>query len=117
MGSKYKYDGISLDDYCASHGLNVGTQRRRIRLYIKKHPEISEDAATKYVIDHRDRVLYKYNGMSLADYCRENDLNYATMVGRIVSLQDKNSKLSNEEATRMAVEEFTDSRFKYFSLQ
>lgn len=114
MGSKYKYDGISLDDYCASHGLNVGTQRSRIRLYIRKHPGVSEDAATKYVIDHRDRVLYKYNGMSLADYCRENDLNYATMVGRIVSLQDKNSKLSNEEATRMAVEEFTDSRFKYF---
>ena len=67
----YKYDGISLDDYCASHGLNVGTQRRRIRLYIKKHPGISEDAATKYVIDHRDRVLYRYNGMSLVDYCRK----------------------------------------------
>jgi len=114
MGSKYKYDGISLDDYCKEHGLNVGTQRRRIRLYIKKHPGVSEDAATKYVIDHRDRVLYKYDGISLADYCRENNLNYATMVRRIVSLQSKNSKLSNDEATRMAVEEFTDSRFKYF---
>lgn len=114
MGSKYKYDGIPLDEYCNANGLNFETQRRRVRLYLTKNPTVSLDAATKYVINHRSRVIYKYDGKSLVDYCEEKDLAYYTIFGRIQSIKKNNPKISNDEATRIAVEEFTDSRLKYF---
>ena len=114
MACKYKYEGIPLDIYCNEHGLNVDTQRRRVRKYIKEHPTISPDDATKFVIDHRSRIIYKYGEKALAEYCRENGLSYTTMVRRIESIQKKNPDLTDDEATRIAVEEFTDSRIKYF---
>lgn len=90
MACKYKYEEIPLDIYCEVHGLNADTQRRRVRKYIKEHPGISPDDATKIVIDNRNRVIYYYNGIPLAEYCRKNDICYSTIVRRIKTLQKKN---------------------------
>lgn len=116
MASKYVYKGIPLDKYCEEHGLNKDTQRRRVQAYLRKHPNTSLDDATKIVMDRRDRVIYKYgeDGKSLADYCREHDILYDTMVRRIKSIKKKKPEISNDEATRIAIEEFNDSRLKYF---
>ena len=50
MGSKYKIDGVSLDVYCKEHDLNFRTQQNRVREYIKKHPNLSEEDAIKLAL-------------------------------------------------------------------
>lgn len=107
MGSKYNYDGIPLDVYCKSHGLNLETQRNRVRNYVKEHPELTVDAATKLALDRCGTRFckYKYNGISLAEYCENNGKNYSSMVDRIEKIKEQDSTISDEEATRIAIKD------------
>lgn len=115
-GSKYKYEGIPLREYCQTHGLNVATQRNRIKTYLNEHPEVGIDEATKIVLDRCGKVFYKYSydGKSLAEYCREKKLPYSKMVSRVESIKEKNPELSDLEATRIAIEETNDNGIKLF---
>ncbi len=116
MGSKYQYEGVPLDEYCKSHGLNVNTQRNRIKRYANEHPELSLDKVTKIVLDKCGTIYckYKYDGMSLSNYCEKNKLNYSSMIDRVISVKNANKDISDDEATRIAVEEKGGPNIKYF---
>ncbi len=116
MGSKYKYEGIPLDEYCKLHSLNLETQRNRVRNYIKKYPELSQDEAVKLALDNCGTryCKYKYKGKSLSLWCKENNENYCKMVSRVESLQEANKTLSLDRIVEIAIEEYNDKGIKYY---
>lgn len=116
MGSKYKYEGMPLDEYCKLHSLNLKTQRNRVRDYIKKYPELSQDEAVKLALDNcgTHYCKYKYKGKSLSSWCEENNQNYSKMISRVESLQDANKTLSLDRIVEIAIEEYNDKGIKYY---
>lgn len=112
--SKYFIDGMSLKKYCQLNNLNVNTQRNRIKQYIEEHPELSEEDAIKLCFKRCGYKYskYNYNGQSLAKYCEENSLNYATIVDRVVAVKKKYN-YTDDEATKFAIEEYTNYKYYY----
>ena len=116
MGSKYKYEGMPLDEYCKLHSLNLNTQRNRVRNYIKKYPELSQDEAVKLALDNCGACYckYKYKGKSLSLWCKENNENYDKMISRVESLRETNKTLSLDRIVEIAIEEYNDKGIKYY---
>lgn len=117
MGSKYIIDGIPLDVYCKKHELNFRTQSNRVRDYIKKHSELSEQDAIKLAISKcgvHPGTKFMYGNISLAEWCRQNDKNYDCMISRVESIKKSFPNVDNYEATRIAIEDYSDNGIKYF---
>lgn len=118
MKSKYIINGISLDIYCKENNLNFRTQSNRVREYIKKHPELSESEAIKLALSkcgtHSYGTKYWYGNISLAEYCRQNDKNYYSMVSRVEDIKKELSDISDNEAVRISIEDYNDRGIKYF---
>ncbi len=117
MGSKYIIDGIPLDVYCKKHELNFRTQSNRVRDYIKKHPELSEQDAIKLAISKcgvHPGTKFMYGNISLAEWCRQNDKSYDCMISRVESIKASFLDIDDNEATRIAIEDYSDKGIKYF---
>ena len=116
MKNKYMIDGMTLKEYCEKKGLNINTQRNRVRQYIVEHPELSQEDAIKLAISKCGTcyIKFSYKGTSLTEYCKKNDINYYTMVSRIEEIIKKNPKITNDEATRIAIEECNDNGIIYY---
>lgn len=56
---------------------------------------------------------YFYNGITLREYCILNHLNYSKYLARVRHLIGKQS-LSVEEAVKIAIDEYTDSRCNFY---
>ena len=118
MGSKYKIDGVSLDVYCKEHGLNFRTQQNRVREYIKKHPNLSEEDAIKLALSRCGTkycgTKFWYKDISLAEYCRRNGKSYDCMISRVENIKMLFPDIDDTEATRIAIEDYSDKGIKYF---
>lgn len=118
MGSKYIVDGIPLDVYCKEHNLNFRTQSNRVRDYIKKYPELSEQDAIMLAISkcgvHFHGTKFWYGDISLAEYCREKNKNYDCMISRVESIKELFPDIDDNEAVRIAIEDYNDKGIKYF---
>ena len=117
MGSKYIIDGIPLDAYCKKHNLNFRTQLNRVRDYIKKHPELTEKDAIKLAISRcgvHPGTKFMYGSISLAEWCRQNDKAYDCMISRVESIKTSFPDIDDNEATRIAIEDYSDKGIKYF---
>ena len=117
MGSKYIIDGIPLDAYCKKNELNFRTQSNRVRDYIKKHPELSEQEAIKLAISKcgvHPGTKFMYANISLAEWCRQNDENYDCMISRVENIKKSFPDIDDNEAVRIAIEDYNDKGIKYF---
>lgn len=117
MGSKYIIDGITLDEYCKIHELNFKTQSNRVRNYIKNHPELDEKEAIKLAIARcgvHPGTKFMYGEISLAEWCRQNDKSYDCIISRVERLKETFPSINNNEATRIAIEDYSDKGIKYF---
>ncbi len=117
MGSKYIIDGMPLDVYCKKHELNFRTQSNRVRDYTKKHPELSEQDAIKLAISKcgvHPGTKFMYGNISLAEWCRQNDKSYDCMISRVESIKTSFPDIDDNEATRIAIEDYSDKGIKYF---
>lgn len=117
MGSKYLVEGITLDIYCKEHNLNFCTQSNRVRDYIKRHPELREEEAIKLALSkcgvHFSATKFWYGDVSLADYCRKNGKNYDCLISRIESIKASTPDIDDREATRIAIENYSDREIQY----
>ncbi len=118
MRSKYIVDGMTLDVYCKKHNLNFRTQSNRVRDYIKKYPELSEQEAIELAISkcgvHFSGTKFWYGDISLAEFCRRNDRNYSSMVSRVETIKASFQNIDDNEAVRIAIEDYNDKGIKYF---
>lgn len=118
MGSKYIIDGMPLDVYCKKYELNFRTQSNRVRDYIKKHPELNEQEAIKLALSkcgvHFHNTKFWYGDISLAEYCRRNNKNYDCMISRVENIKNSSQNIDDNEAVRIAIEDYNDGGIKYF---
>ena len=115
--SKYFYNGIPLPKYCKDNNINADTVRTRIwkKKHSKKYKDYTEQEIVNMVIEaYGSAVKYMYKGVSLRQYCLDNDINYETITARINSLRMQNEESSNDELVILAMEEFDNKNFKFF---
>lgn len=115
--SKYFYEGIPLSKYCKDNGININTIRSRIwkKKQSKKYEHFTEQEIVNMVVEaYGTAIKYMYKGVSLRQYCIENDINFGTINSRIVSLKKQNPDLSNDELVIVAIEEFDNKNFRFF---
>jgi len=70
---------MSIYKYCEKHGISYDVVRNRIE---KMGWEV-EKAITTPVEERKKRENRIYKGKNLKEYCRDNDLPYTTVLGRI----------------------------------
>ena len=115
--NKYFYNGMPLSEYCKDNNINVNTVRTRIwkKKQSKKYETYSEQEIVNMVIEaYGSSVKYMYKGISLRQYCINNDISFSTVIARISSLRKRNEELSNDELVIMAMEEFDNQNYKFF---
>lgn len=115
--SKYFYKGIPLTKYCQDNNINISTIRARIwkKRHNKKYEKYTEQEIVDMVIEaYGSAIKYMYKGISLRQYCLDNNINYETINSRINNLREKNKSLSNEELVILAMEEFNNQNFRFY---
>ena len=114
---KYYYQGIPLMDYCEKHHRNYRTIYSRILKKKKTNPDLSAEELVIYALeDYRlpERGKYYYQGITLGEYCRNNQLVYTTFCNRILKYKQKHPELSDDELVIYAIENFENRSFKYY---
>lgn len=97
--STYFYEGKPLSQYCKEHDINVNTIRTRI--WKMKHSKKYKDLSDEKIIDKVIKAYgkgnkYNYKGISLRQYCLENDLEYSSILSRINRLKERNNELEED---------------------
>lgn len=114
----YRYKGVALTTYCKEHKLNYKTIKYRIErilvkdefkdLPIEKVIEMAINNEVVFetkVVNHHS-TKYFYNGVSLARYCEDNNLNYYSLIKRIIRIKNKKIKISIEKIIDYVVKEY-----------
>lgn len=113
MKSKIYYNNIPLTQYCAENNINYGTIKAKISYYKKKNPNIDTNVAVKKAIkSYGSQENYFVHGIFLTKYCKENNLEYATIVARIKKL--KNEGQVTDDIIQEAIEKETKVIKKYY---
>lgn len=107
---KYVYKGITLRNYCKENNINYDTIYKKIKKIRKANPSLSDDKIIELAInDKRNRKKYVYKGITLRDYCKENNISYGTIYKRIEKIREANPYLDADEITKRAIE-YTPNR-------
>lgn len=115
--NKYFYNGIPLSIYCKENNINISTIRSRIwkKKKSKKYENYAEQEIVNMVIEaYGSATKYMYKGMSLRQYCLENNINFTTINSRISKIKKENKNLTNDELVVLALEEFENKNFRFF---
>lgn len=115
--NKFFYNGIPLTKYCKDNDINVNTIRTRIwkKKQSKKYENLTDQEIVNMVVEaYGTSIKYMYKGISLRQYCIDNDICYRTIMGRINYLKKKNYNLSPDELVLLSMDEFENNNFKYF---
>ena len=107
--NKYFYKGIPITEYCREHDIKVSTIRGRIwkKLHNKKYENYSLQEIIDMVMEsYGTSVKYMYKGISLRQYCLNNNINVTTINSRINFLKKNNPSLTNDELVTLAMDEF-----------
>lgn len=110
----YRYKGIALTTYCKEHKLNYKTIKYRIERILEKDEfknlpieNIVEMAINnevifeKKIINHTTKYFYK--GVSLAKYCEDNNLNYYSLIKKVIRMKNKYPNLTMEEVIDFSI--------------
>lgn len=115
--SKYYYNEIPLPKYCKDNGMNLKTIRNRIwkKKNNPKYSDYTEQQIINMVVEtYGSGTKYMYKGMSLRQYCLNNEINYDTITSRIEKLKNENASLSNDELVIAALEKFQNKNYRFF---
>ena len=115
--NKYFYKGIPITEYCREHDIKVSTIRGRIwkKLHNKKYENYSLQEIIDMVMEsYGTSVKYMYKGISLRQYCLNNNINVTTINSRINILKKNNPSLTNDELVTLAMDEFENNNFRFY---
>ena len=98
--AKYFIGGMSLNEYCSTHGIIYNNVLRRLK-YGK-----SVEEAIKEAKEIKTRVKYFYGGKRLSQYCSAKDIKYQSVLERI------SKGLDIEEAIQKTLEADHPERLK-----
>ena len=115
--SKYYYNGIPLSKYCKDNGINIKTIRSKIwkKKNNPKYSQYTEQQIIDMAVESSGSgIKYMYEGMSLRQYCIQNEINYDTITSRIEKLKKENPNLSNDQIVLAVLEQFQNKNYHYF---
>jgi len=115
--SRYYYNDIYLPDYCRSNNFNLKSITKRIGEFKqnKKYENYTEQQIIDMVVEsYCSTIKYMYKGKTLNQYCKENNINIATIQSRIKRLKKRNTSLSNDDLVSLAMDNFKNQNLKYF---
>lgn len=114
--SRYFIGDYSLKEYCLLHSYNYSSARNMISSTRKKHPEWTDDAVLKDVVNRlrKGRTKYYFAGTTLNKYCKENGIVSST-VRRIYQklINNLDEDFKEESVMKNAVELARKGREKY----
>lgn len=96
---KYYYCGIPLIKYCEDHNISIVAVKGRIYRCKKDNPSLSDDAIVEMIMDKYEPFIpkYNYNGMTLSQYCKCNNLSYYSVVSFVKRKLEKNNDLDVDD--------------------
>lgn len=91
----YYYCGIPLVEYCKEKNISYRAIIARINRYKKNHKVESDDELVNLIMDKYEPFTpkYIYNGVSLNEYCKNNDISYYSVVSYVKRKREKNPAL------------------------
>lgn len=99
--SKYTYEGLSLEQYCQENSLNYHTIWTRISRLKKENQHTAINELIKIALDKHTK--YMYEELSLWEYCKNNDINYRTILARINKFKNYYPDLENDELVQLSL--------------
>lgn len=116
MNTFYYYEGLLFKEWCNLNGYSYNTAfsiLNKLKSEITDKDELVKQTVLLLKKTPR-KTQYFYKGQNLRDYCRENDLNYSTILSRIRKIKKYNKDIENDAAVIIAIEDYTDTRCKFF---
>lgn len=115
---RFFYKGVPLKEYCESHPeINYNTIRTYINREKEKNPELSDEKLIEQYLDkeHKGTYKYYYLGISLKQYCDENNLSYRNIITYMSRYRnDDNFKgLSDDEFVEAIMNQYQPFEPKY----
>jgi len=91
--SKYIYNGMSLSKYCKENNINSEIIRQRIRTLLKneKYNNYSLNEIVKIAVEKEVKETYMYGNTSVFQYCKDNNLQYSSILRKIFRAQKKDN--------------------------
>ncbi len=115
--SKYFYNGIPLFTYCKDNNINYKSILTRISKLKKDDKYINypeSEIVGKVIEAYGTNTKYFYKGMSLRQYCLNNNIVFGSVENRINRLRAYYPKLTDNELVVLALEVYTNGHYKLF---
>ena len=117
-GIIYYYKGIPLKDYASDHNLNANSIRCSIlRRQLKSNKSLQEIVDECVETYQAFEIKYYYNNVPLTAFCRENNINYNTIIYKYLTEYKDKKDISIDDAIRIIVDEYLANprkRTKYY---
>ncbi len=117
-GIIYYYKGMPLKDYAKEKGLNVNSLRSAIlRKQAKSNKPLQEIIDECVEAYQKFSIKYYYDRIPLITYCKENGLNYITIIQKYLTEYADASSISKDEAIKQIVDYYIENpkgRTKYY---
>ena len=117
MNKKYRYNGISLSEYCKNNNINKSIVYSRIYQMqnSKKYENYTDQEIVDSVMESAcKRQEYKYNGIPLCEYCKNNNINISVVYARIQEKRNNKNyeNYTDQEIVDLVIESIC-KRYKY----
>lgn len=115
--SKYFYHGIPLSQYCKNNNINYKSILARINKLKKDSKYISftqQEIVDKVIKAYGTNTKYFYKGMSLRQYCLNNNIVFGSVENRINRLRTYYPSLTDNELVGLAMEVYINGPYKLF---
>lgn len=115
---RYKYQGMTLGEYCKKHCINYNVISSRIRLIREndQYKDYSDEQVVEFAMNYpTDRVKYRYKGIPLVQYCKDHNLDINLIFSRIYDLKsyEECKNLSDDELVSLAITKSYDFKVRY----
>ena len=110
----YYYENTTLKRYCEDKNISYDTIIKRIKKLKSEFPFFKNNELIEMALSYETKrnIKYYYDDVTLATYCKINDLSYESIIQVIKRRLDKNINLSSQEAIEQAVKQ--NEKNKYF---
>lgn len=104
---KYQFQGMSLRQYCLQNNLLYDSVKTFVRRKLQLNSELCIDDLIREAISTIKRygIIYYYNGVPLIEYCKENNINYDSIVS-VVRNKRANSTLCLQDIINITVQNY-----------
>ena len=99
--SKYRYNGMTLKEYCNTNSILYSKITSKIYKLEKKYPDKTIDEIITLALENKRICKYYYNGMTLRDYCGDK---YFTVLRRMKKLENTFDDIPDSDLMLVALE-------------